>query len=136
MWQAGWVLGHRVPLGNANIRARRAHLLYNTQYCNFYNILYYSTHNDPRTFSVWIKWHYKKCEDDSCFKKQEVARSKRAKDKAMVLLNCNADGKRKLHSLNVEQDERPHSLEGLRHYQHDYKPCKEARDTGILIREG
>jgi hypothetical protein len=125
-----------VPLGTANTRARIAHLLYNTQCCNFYHILYYSTHNDPRTFSVWIKWHYIKCEDDSGFKKQEVPRSKRAKDKVMVLLSCNADGNRKLHSLIVEEHEEPHSLESLRHYQHDYKPCKESHDTGILIREG
>jgi len=62
--------------------------------------------------------------------------SERAKDKVTVLLSCNADGNRKLHSLIVEEHEEPHSLEGLRHYQHNYKPCKEARYTGILIREG
>jgi len=69
----------------------------------------------PRTFSVWMKWHYKKCEDDSGFKAQEVPWSKGVYRQCDGLLSCNADGNKKLHPLTVEEPdpEEPHCLKGL-----------------------
>jgi hypothetical protein len=57
------------------------------------------------------------------------------KDRATVLLCCNADGSEKLRPLVVGKSEKPQCMKGVKHYLCNYKASKSAWLIGKIFRE-